>query len=158
MCLIKVGLVELVLWISQDLAAIFLDFLEEKVPAKSAGAHLGSSGFAEGGHCLSHLFRAKCMMRLVSACLCWRDAFFQLESAFVDLQHRPVGMFFFFFFFCQFRNFLFGVIAGVVEYDARTRWRMSTSAHCPKCAALAGEDSPPSQGRRRIWRETTLRS
>ena len=57
-----------------------------------------------------------------------------------------------------FRNFLFGVIARVVEYDARTRWRMSTSAHCPKCAALAGEDSPPSQGRRRIWRETSLRS
>ena len=49
-----------------------------------------------------------------------------------------------------FRNFLFGVIARVVEYDARTRWRMSTSAHCPKCAALAGEGSPPSQGRRRI--------
>ena len=33
------------------------------------------------------------MMRLVSACLCWRDAFFQLESAFVDLHHRPVGMY-----------------------------------------------------------------
>ena len=30
MCLIKIGLVELVLWISQDLAAIFLDFLEEE--------------------------------------------------------------------------------------------------------------------------------
>ena len=25
---------------------------------------------------LSHFFRAKCMMRLVSACLCWRDTFF----------------------------------------------------------------------------------
>ena len=30
MCLVKIGLVELVLWISQDLAAIFLDFLEEE--------------------------------------------------------------------------------------------------------------------------------
>ena len=49
----------------------------------SAGAHLGSSGFAEGSRCLSHLFRAKCMMRMVSAC----------ESAFVDLRHRPVGMY-----------------------------------------------------------------
>ena len=28
-CLVKIGLVELVLWISQDLAAIFLDFFEE---------------------------------------------------------------------------------------------------------------------------------
>ena len=25
---------------------------------------------------LSNPFRANCMMRLVSACLCWRDAFF----------------------------------------------------------------------------------
>ena len=30
MCLVKIGLVELVLWISQDLAAIFLDFLKEE--------------------------------------------------------------------------------------------------------------------------------
>ena len=30
MCLVKIGIVELVLWISQDLAAMFLDTLEEE--------------------------------------------------------------------------------------------------------------------------------
>ena len=40
---------------------------------KSAGALLGTSGFAEGSRCLGDLFRANCKMRLVSACLCWRD-------------------------------------------------------------------------------------
>ena len=39
-------------------------------------ALLGASEFAEGSRCLSDLFREKCMMRLVSACFCWRDAFF----------------------------------------------------------------------------------
>ena len=56
---------------------------------KSAGVHLGSSGFAEGSRCLRHLFHAKCMMRLVSACLCWRDTFFFLFSAeLLDLRRN----------------------------------------------------------------------
>ena len=36
-------------------------------------------------------------------------------------------------------HFFFGVIAKVVKYDARTRWRKSTSAHCPKVYRIGGQ-------------------